>query len=252
MWTSALAAPDPRTRVQFIATGGGDAIFIRTANGARVLIDGSAEPTALLAHLGNQMTLWDRRLDLVVATHGDEQNLASLNAVLERYAVGQVLEPPAPARGGVSYKRWRELIGQGGFAVVEPRAGTQLKLDEVTVNVLSPGAEQPDSDVALRVVAGSQTLFIAPALSSSDLDRLLATDADLSADVAVLPRAFGETLLKRVQPRYVVLFVGRSSREQPDPDALKRLAGTPLLRTDERGTVEFIVDKDELVLRAER
>jgi hypothetical protein len=31
VWTTGLAAPDPRTHIQFIATSGGDAVFIRTA-----------------------------------------------------------------------------------------------------------------------------------------------------------------------------------------------------------------------------
>jgi competence protein ComEC len=252
IWTSALAAPDPRTHIQFIATGGGDAVFIRTSKDGRILIDGSAEPSALLAHLGQQLPFWDRRLDLVVATNADERNLASLNAALERFTVGQVLEPPPPEAAGVSYKKWLELLGQEALPSTEARVGTHLQVDEVTLDVLSPSADDASGNVALRVAVGNHVLLLMPALHLNDLHELTASDVELVSEIAALPIEFDQDLVKRIDPHTVILFVGRSLREQPSPESLKLLNGINLLRTDERGTVEFILDGDQVEARVER
>jgi competence protein ComEC len=252
VWTSTLAAPDPRTHIQFIATSGGDAIFIRTANGARILIDGSAEPSALLGQLGAQLPFWDRRLDLVVATNLDEQNLAALNSVLERYTVGQVLAPPSSDDTGASYRKWSELLTQRTLPVTAALTGTHLQVDQVTLDVLYPAPDEASSNVALRVAAGNHAFLLAPALHTEDLRALTTGDTDLTSEFAALPVQVDEALLKRVAPRTVVLFVGKSSREQPTPDTLKVLNGVNVLRTDERGTIEFIFDGDEVQVQSER
>jgi competence protein ComEC len=252
VWTTALAAPDPRTHIQFIATSGGDAVFIRTANDERILIDGSSEPSALLAHLGEQMPFWDRRLDLVVTTNVDEQNLASLNSVLERFTVGQVLEPPTPEAAGVSYKKWRELLGKQLILSTLARAGTHFQVDEVTLDVLCPSADDASTNVALSVAAGSHVFFLAPALHQQDIRALTSSDIELASEFAVLPSQFDKDLINRVKPQTVILFAGRNMREQPSLETLKLLEGIDLLRTDARGTVEVIVDGEKLEIMTDR
>ncbi len=250
--TSALAAPDPRTHIQFIATSGGDAIFIRTANGARLLIDGGAEPSALLAHLGEQFPFWDRRLDLLVATNVDGQNLASLNAVLERFTVGQVLEPPAPDAVGVSYKKWRAVLGKQTIPSTEAGAGTHLRVDEVTFDVLYPSPDDASTNVALRLAAGNHVLLVAPTLHQQDLRALTSSDVELASEFAVLPRQFDKDLIDRVKPQTVILFAGRNMREQPSLETPKLLEGVHILRTDERGTIEVIIDGGQVQVQSER
>jgi beta-lactamase superfamily II metal-dependent hydrolase len=216
------------------------------------LIDGSAEPSALLGHLGGQLPFWDRRLDLVVTTNVDERNLASLNAVLERFTVGQVLEPPAPGATGVSFKKWRELVEQKGVASTEARSGTHLQVDEVTLEVLYPSADDASTNVALRVAAGSHVFFLAPALHAQDIRALMSAEVEMESEVAILPTQFDEDLLGCVHPQTVILFAGRNMREQPSLETLKLLEGVQVLRTDERGTVEFIPDDDQLHLQSQR
>jgi competence protein ComEC len=252
LWTSALAAPDQRTHIQFIATGSGDAVFIRTAEDSRILIDGSDEPSALLAHLGEQIPFWDHRLDLIVATNLDEQNLASLNAVLERFDVGRVLEPAPPNVSGVSYKKWRELSAQKGLVSIVARSGTQFQADEVLFDVFSPQDEQAGTNRALRVAMGDHSVFLAPTLPLRELRALVESRSDLASEVAVLPRQVDQESIESIRPRTVIMFVGRSAREQPQVETLKLLEGITVMRTDERGTIEVLIDKDEVEIQSER
>ena len=77
----------------FVAAGQGNATFIRTSDDERFLINGTGEPGTLLSLLGEQLPPWDGRIDPVGATHLDDRNLSTLNAVLEHYTVGTVVEP---------------------------------------------------------------------------------------------------------------------------------------------------------------
>ena len=252
VWTSALAAPDPRTHIQFIGTAGGDAVFIRTAKDSRILIDGSNEPSVLVSHLGQQIPFWDRRLDLVVALHLDEQNIASLNSVLERFSVGQTLAPPAPANTGASYVKWQALKAQQTLPSSVALQGTHLQVDEVGLDVLYPSADNVSSNAALRVTVGNHAFFLAPALRLGDFAALTDADAELTSDFAVLPNEFDQEVLDRIAPQTVIMFVGRNMREQPPLETLKLLEGVSVLRTDERGTIEVIMEGDEARVQSER
>lgn len=252
VWTTTISAPDPRTQIFFLATSGGDATYLRTASDERILVNGSAEPTALLSFLGGQLPPWDRRLDLVIATHLDDENLASLNAVLERFAVGQVVEPPLPTRFGPSLQKWRELIQQKLIAPTPARAGTQLRVGDILLEVLYPTEEDDAPYVVLRVVVGVYSFLLAPALRSSDRAALVNQPLALAAEVAVLPNRLDQSLLDAIQPQTVILFVGRRAREQPDAETLKLLESVPVLRTDVNGTILYVLDGKEMHVQVEK
>ncbi len=252
VWTTALASPDPRTQITFIAASGGDATFIRTVNDQRILINGTNEPSTLLSYLGTQLPPWDRRLDLVIATHLDNDNLASLNAVLERYMVGQVLEPPAPARPGVSYQKWRDLIQKNRLTTIPARKGTRLRAGEVTLDVVYPPDAAATTNVALRLATNGKTFLLAPSLSKTDRQRIVGDDALFDADVAVYPNEIEKEWMERVTPALVILFAGKSPREQPTAEMLKVLEGTMILRTDANGTIMYSFDGDKVQVQAEK
>lgn len=238
VWTTALAAPDPRTRISFVGASSGDATFIRTSDDYRILINGTGEPNTLLSHLGAQLPPWDRRLDLVVATHSDDGNLSSLNAVLERYDAGQVLEPPAPARPGVSYEKWREQVSAKGIASNVAGQRMRLSAREAVADLL-----YSKTNVVLRLSMDGQTFLIAPRLTSEEQSALLASEADLDVNDAALPNEIQKGLIEKMTPETVILFVGRRPDDQPSAETLKLLEGVTVLRTDEQGAVEFTFDK---------
>ncbi len=252
VWTTALASPDPRTRIAFIAASGGDATFIRTANDQRLLINGTNEPGTLLSFLGTQLPPWDRRIDAVITTHLDDDNLAALNAVLERYVVAQVVEPSQPSRAGVSYPKWRALIEQKNIQVILARQGTQLRAGDATFQILYPSADADSSYVVLEMRTGERSFLFAPALRETDRAKIAEENVLPQADVAVLPNDVEKEWLGRVAPDTVVLFVGKNPRAKPDENVLKLLQGLAVLRTDERGTITFILDGAQMQMQSER
>ncbi|MBI4670108.1 MAG: ComEC/Rec2 family competence protein [Chloroflexi bacterium] len=252
VWTTAVASNDARTRVTFIAASSGDATLIRTANDQRILINGTDEPGTLLSFLGMQFPPWDRRLDVVITTHLDNENLASLNAVLERYNVAQVVEPLAPARPGVSYEKWRALVRQKQIQVIPAIAGAALRAGESTLSVIYPAADGDSSFAALRLQTNGQTLLFAPVLRKADRENMLQADALFDVDVAVLPNELEPGWLERLTPTSVILFVGKSPRDKPSAEMLKLLVGVNLWRTDERGTITYLLDGDKVEVLVEK
>ena len=70
--------------------------------------------------------------------------------------------------------------------------------------------------------------------------------------LAVLPNDVETDLLKQIEPATVLLFAGKSARDKPDDATLKALANTTVLRTDERGTIQYILDGDTVVMQSDK
>ena len=70
--------------------GQGDAILLRTETGENILIDGGPG-SAVLEELGEVLSPFDQKLDLVILTHPHEDHVAGLVPVLQRFDVGEVM-----------------------------------------------------------------------------------------------------------------------------------------------------------------
>ena len=90
--------PDGRAHVVVLDVGQGDAILVTGPTGGRMLVDGGPDADRLLVALDARVPPWDRRIDLIVLTHPHEDHVGGLPLVLERYRVGQVVEPGMPGR----------------------------------------------------------------------------------------------------------------------------------------------------------
>lgn len=112
VWAAALTAPDGRLHIYFLDVGQGDATLIRTPGGRTVLIDGGPDPTLLASRLGQILPFWQRRIDLVVATHADADHLTGLVPLAERYRIGQVLESPSMGESALTHEWHTQIAAQ--------------------------------------------------------------------------------------------------------------------------------------------
>ncbi len=253
LWSIALTAPDGRTHVEFLDTTGA-ATLVRTPGGSKILIDGGANPSVVMSALGERMPFWERSLDLVVLTNTDDDHLAGLVDVLERYAVRQIIQPSAPAKPSAAYSRWRDLLAEKRVASLPAQAGMIVNLDrEVALEIVQPSdAAQPALPAIVCLRAGTVTFLFADSASADDQSALRASGMDLASAVLVAPRKLTPEFVDAVSPQFAILFVGSGAREKPSADTLAALASTTLLRTDERGTIEMIVDGQTLAVRTEK
>jgi beta-lactamase superfamily II metal-dependent hydrolase len=182
------------------------------------------------------MPFWDNVIDVMVLTDTDDEHLAGAVAALERYNVRQIIQIDANAKSA-AYQKWRDLIVEKNVPSVSVQADLQIHLDHaVTLEMLTPPF--------VRLRAGGATFLFADSWRADD-----GLPADAPSTVLIAPLKVNTEFIDAVSPQFVVMFTGASERTQPPPASLDALANTPLLRTDERGTIEMIVDGSSLIVR---
>lgn len=265
IWAAVLSLPDGRLHVVFFDVGQGDAILIQSPHGHQMLIDGGPSPSALLGGLGRAMPFWDRSLDLVVLTHPDEDHLAGLIPVLERYQVDHAMEPGLPHQTALA-EEWERLLCQRGVPRVMGQQGMRVALEDgVRLEVLHPGpillqgtdADDNNNSLVLRLVYGRSSFLFTGDLEQEGERSLLRTRQPVRTWVLKVAHhgagnGTGEQFLAKVDPQLAIISVGKGNRfGHPAPDLLKRLAqqGASVLRTDEQGQIELITDGEQCWVR---
>ncbi len=253
LWNLGLTAPDDRTHVEFLDAGSA-ATFIRTPRGSKILIDGGANPSVVLSTLGQRIPFWDRSLDLLVLTRADDEHLAGLVAALERYDVRQIIQVSAPAKPSVAYLKWRDLVAQKRPAILPGQSDLQVVLDrDVTLEMLYPTEDAQDARAAIARLRVSHFAFLfADGVQPEEQTAWLATGADPASAALIAPRKISPEFFDEVNPQYAIVFVGHGAREKPSNDLLGVLSRATILRTDERGSIEFILDGQMVAVRTTR
>ncbi|MDP2948981.1 MAG: MBL fold metallo-hydrolase, partial [Chloroflexota bacterium] len=264
VWLLVLASPGGRLSVTFLDVGQGEAILIRSPAGHNILVDGGPNGEAIAAALGRRLPFWDRHLHMVILTHPDQDHLAGLVTVLERYDVDQVLVPAA-TDDSPAFRAWQEAVAEQDTPQEEALAGEWLDLGGgARLSVLHPPpeplatGEEDNNGVVLKASLGEAAFLLAADIGSEGEAYLVNNHADLRAAVLKVPHHGSATssspaFLAAVQPLTAVISVGQDNRYGlPSPQALDRLDGLPVFRTDLHGDVEISTDGRKLWIRTER
>ncbi len=265
LWWAALTPSSDRLTVTFIDVGQGDAIFIESPAGQRILVDGGPSGRAVTEALGHEMRFWDKRIDLVVLTHPEEDHLNGLVTVLERYDVRRILASPAESDSG-AYDAWQEAVEREGAPYDEAAPGDWFDLGRgARLEVLGPppdlveGAEASlnDSSVVLRLTWDDVSFLLTGDLESGGEEALLSQGGELRSTVLKVAHhggadSTGEAFLAAVRPAVAVISVGADNWfGHPSPRVMERLADTLVLRTDEQGDVTLSTDGERLWVEVE-
>jgi competence protein ComEC len=172
-----------------------------------------------------------------------------------------VLDPRQPAESPFEDEAMREA-GLRGVRVVTARVGLTMRLGRLLLRVLwpddsaQPGDDPNDHAIVLLATYGTIDVLLTADAESNVTGRLTLPPVEVlkvahhgSADPG-LP-----DLLARLQPRIVVISVGRQNDYgHPTPSTLAALHeadGLRVYRTDEDGRVEVDSDGTHLVVRTE-
>jgi competence protein ComEC len=94
--------------VAFLDVGQGDAIYIDAPSGNQMLIDGGPGK-AVLRELSKVMPFYDRSIDVVLATHADQDHVGGLPDVLKKYKVNTFVESGV-AGPSSSYEELEKIV----------------------------------------------------------------------------------------------------------------------------------------------
>jgi len=266
VWYGTLQPAPDRLRVTVLDVGQGDAILIETPAGHRILVDGGPSGARITQALGRALPASVRRIDLAVLTHAQDDHVSGLVEVLRRYEVGATLTGPLPGETA-AYRAWLDEIEDQEVPVVLAQSGDQIDLgDGARIEVLAPLAtllsgtadDLNNNSVVLRLVYGDVSFLLTGDLAAAGEAALLDAPVDLHATVLKAGHhgSDGSTtaaFLDAVSPSVAVISVGEENTfGHPSPTTRLRLAGVPLLRTDDNGDVKFETDGTSLWVDFER
>ena len=270
IWAVNLSLPDGKLRVAFLDVGQGDAIFVQGPNGEQALIDGGPDPRLTLRALGERMPFWDRTLDLVVLTHGDEDHLAGLPEVLRRYRVAAVLNNPYP-KDSAGAMEWEATLRRKNITVVEAREGQMVRLgNDLVIEVLNPPdplmdgtpSDANNNSTVLRLRYGDVSFLLTGDVHRDAEISMIARNLDMESTVLKVAHhgsgsSTSEAFLDYVQPRLAMVSAGReNSFGHPRLQVVERLESAVgkemIFLTSEQGTVEMTTDDTRLWVTTQR
>lgn len=244
VWSSFFQAPDGRLQLTFLDVGSADAILIQTPSGRSILVDGGPSPSKLAGSLGPRLSIFDRRIDWLVVASTQEQQVAALSRILDRFPVGNVLwsgnQDSSYSAGALD--RW---LADSDTPVTTAYAGAVLDLGDgarLEVSNVSPrGAvllvEWQGFRALLPVGINFDTLS---ALESGK--SIGAVTALLLADSGYAPSNPPEWI-SALHPQVAILSVAAGDPDGlPAQSVLDSLSGITLLRTDRNGWVSLSTD----------
>lgn len=215
-------------KVVFFDVGQGDSIFIETPSKKQILIDGGPDQT-VLEKLNQEMSFWDRHIDLVILTHSDWDHITGLREVINRFEIGRIVT-------GAEVEGWDTLL---------VRRGQRIILDDVVLDVLWPDTPQDGNNGSVVV---RLSYHEAEFLLTGDIEAKIEKQLDVSqSDVLKVAHHGSKTsscseFLEKVQPKISVISVGENNYGHPYQEVLERLKNTLIYRTDEQGDIKMKTD----------
>lgn len=247
--------------VAFLDVGQGDAIYIEAPNGNQVLIDGGPGASTLRA-LGRVMPFYDRSLDLVIATHPDQDHVGGLPAILKRMNVSGVMTSENTADTG-AYGAFEKIIQDKNLHRILARAGERIILDQgVVLEILFPdrstlGWDTNTGSIVARLTYGDESFLFTGDSPSAIEHYLVGKDgARLKTTVLKLGHHGSRTSTSReylaiVDPDYAIISAGKDNKYgHPHKEVVDLLAELkiPALSTLEEGTIMFETDGTSMKL----
>jgi competence protein ComEC len=254
---------DGNLHIIFCDVGQGDAIFIRSPQGADILIDGGPDES-VLGCLENNMPFWDRDIELIFATHPDSDHIAGLESVLKTYTVKSFNTSKKSSETQV-FKRIQDLIKNKNIPLRFVYANDTFTLsDGLVVEHVWPTKEFVLQDASGNMDTNSFSLV--QIISFGNFKTLLTGDIEyqilntlfpssLNIDIFKLPHHGSKTgvddaTFSLITAKLGIISAGKNNRyNHPHPSVLDFLKkyNLPYKMTSRDGEVRIVSDGDRLI-----
>jgi len=247
--------------VTAIDVGQGDSILVVLPQGQTILVDGGGRlvygrQRKSNLDIGEDVVspyLWSRgirRIDVIVATHAHQDHIGGLAALVSNF------RPKALWTGANPPPELLDLARRLDIPSVRQHPTGPFELSGARIEVLAPAddyaAAKPGNNdsLVLRISYGSRSFLLTGDMERAIETQLLASAADLHADVLKVGHHGSRTssiqpFLDAVSPSVALVSAGfENSFGHPHPDVLARLSArhAAILRTDLDGRVTARTD----------
>ena len=253
-WSASSKSGDGRFHLIFLEAGSADAVLIQTPQGRNVLINGGASASELSDDLGRRLPFFTRSLDWLILASTQENQLAALPRVTQRYVPENVLRC-GNVQASFSSQTLDKYFAQNEIPVSLAETGQKLDLgDGAFIEVKAAGAR----GCVLLVEYGVFRALLPIGVDEGTYDTLEFGNAIGKVDVLLLAEsgyAPGNPpdIFENLNPQLVVLSVAAGDQNGlPDQEVLDSLEGYSLLRTDRYGWIDVSADGTEMRVTVER
>ncbi len=254
VWRAAAAIPDKRLHVTFLDVGSADAVLINTPTGKHVLIDGGPSVTTLSDELGRRLPTFNRKLDWLIVAGTEENDVAALPRVIERYPPDAVLWS-GNVEASFSSRVLNDYLSVSDIQVVNAEPEQSLELgDGATLQALTVGPR----GAVLLLEWKNFRLLLPIGMSFEALDELHNGASVGPVNVLLLADAGYAASnppewIANLNPELVLLSVDAADEfGMPDSEVLESVKDYDLLRTDQNGWIEITTDGQQMWVNVER
>lgn len=254
--------------VTYLDVGQGDATFIEGPTGIQVLIDGG-KGKKVLSELGKVLPFYDKSIDVVIATHPDQDHIEGLIGVEERYKTLVFIEPnlitDKPFQIALLETVRNRNVQGGGVKELSAWAGQEIDLGlGATLTILFPDLDVSawqditNNASVVAILRYGSTSFLFTGDSPIAIENRLIKEYGSQLDVDVLKAGHhgsrtssGPEYLAITSPTFAIISSGKdNSYGHPHKEVLDNLAtvGARVMRTDEQSTITVKSDGEIIVL----
>ena len=254
VWRAAATVPDQYLHITFLDVGSADGVLITTPTGKQILINGGPSVTTLADELGRRLPAFSRKLDWLIVAGTEEDDVAGLPRIIERYPPEAVLwsgNTQASFSSGVL----NEYLAVSDINVINAEAEQELNLGEDAVlRVLTAGPR----GAVLLVEWKNFRALLPVGMSFEALDELRGgAEVGPVSVLALADSGYGPSnppeWIANLNPELILLSVSAADPNGlPDSTVLETIEDYELLRTDQNGWVEIATDGVHMWVNVER
>ena len=254
VWRAASALPDQYLHITFLDVGSADAVLIKTPTGKHVLINGGPSVTTLSDELGRRLPAFNRKLDWLIVAGTDEEDVAALPRVIERYPPDAVMWS-GNTQASFSSRVLNEYLSVSDIQVANAEVEHVLDLgDGASLRVLAVG---PRGAVLLVEWENFRALLpVGMSFEALDELRLGASIGPVSM-LSLADSGYAASnppeWIANLNPEIILLSVDAADQNgMPDSEVLETIKDYEVLRTDLNGWVEITTDGEQMWVNVER
>ncbi len=235
--------------VAFLNTGQGGGVLIKDGNN-HFLYDVSANGAYVLRELKDTLPFFVKTLDILFISHPDKDHYLGVFDLLKRYKLRLVILSTTTSDDYL-YQKFLSLLKEKRIPFIVLKRGSSLQTNNFHFFILNPpnndNQKIKDNDKSLVLkIQGKHSYLLTADIEKKAIDSLLACCRQfLISDYLLVPHhgskySLDESFYKAVQPKEVVIQVGRNNRyKHPHQQTLDFLYNlgfiNNLWRTDYKG-----------------
>ena len=248
-WGFFFSLPNDQLHLKVYNVGQGDSIFLETAGGYKILIDGGPD-NKVLGYLGKDLPFYSKKIDLLILTHPEADHFTGLIEVVKRYQIKTLWVSNVSGKGRL-FDEWVSTLRDRKVEAKTVYQGDKMIFpDKTQVSVIWPKKDHKSSELNLNSIVVEVSFGNFNALLTGDAGEEAQPYTSSSSEVEVFKvphhgakTSLNETYVASLSPQISIISVGaKNPYGHPSQDVINFLSsiGSKVYRTDKNGTVEIV------------